>query len=82
MMLEMTLNVAVFIVMSVIVLALLVLKYGQVTTKLLFIIHSFLTTGLFLLQWHYYVGALLVVFGSLLAGYYTVKAIKDFVSSF
>lgn len=62
------------------ILALFVLKYGAVRTKLLFLIFSFTTTGLFLLRFSRFWGSLLTIIGILIAAPYFAKGLKDIIS--
>lgn len=63
------------------ILALFVLKYGAVRTKLLFLIFSFTITGLFLLKFSKFWGTLLTVIGILIATPYFAKGLKDIISN-
>jgi len=82
MMVELTFDVLLFIISPGLALSLLVLKYGELPTKLLFVIFTLLVYGIFVIEYNFYLGAILLTFGSLLAGYYSTKAIKSFISSF
>jgi len=59
--------------------ALMVLKYAPLRTKLLWIIANFMLYGLFISEISKYFGYILIVIGAILSSIYVAKAIRDLI---
>jgi len=76
---EVTYQFIISIIATYGILALFVLKYGEVRTKLLFLIFGLITTGLFILKFSKFWGSILTIIGVLLAVPYVAKALRDII---